>query len=163
MNKILIIIFLLNWSLIAASCNPDRPATFDSQSSSDTPLSYQLPVKEVSINGHSLNVEIAATDSSRQQGLSNRQSLDYGQGMLFDFTQTDQLRPGFWMKDMNFSIDIIWIRQNKIVDIDRNVPHQATNINLPTYYPDSDITHVLEVPAGWSEQHNVNIGDEVNL
>lgn len=117
----------------------------------------------ISVDGKNLLVEIVNTDDSRSKGLSGRSSLTEEQGMLFDFTNSEFRRPGFWMKDMKFDIDIIWINNNEIVGITDNVPATYNNVNLPSYYPPSDITHVLEVNSDWAERNNVNVGDKVNF
>src|SRR5690606_29625859 len=68
------------------------------------------------INNHSFNIEIADTDQARQKGLSGRQKLPRGSGLLFIFPKPDYY--SFWMKEMNFPIDIIWLDSDKkIVDI----------------------------------------------
>ncbi|QQS22681.1 DUF192 domain-containing protein [bacterium] len=124
---------------------------------------YSTPVQ---IGNNKLLVQIADTDSLRQKGLSGTKRLTHNQGMLFDFTNTANRRPSFWMKDMNFSIDIIWIKDNKIIGIEKSVP--APEINTPdyelkTYSPPGSITHVLEVNAGWSDQNGISVGDKIEL
>ena len=80
--------------------------------------------------------------------------------MLFDFKQSTQ--PSFWMKDMNFSLDLIWISQNKIAGVTENVPAPSNkNQKLPLYSPPSPIDQVLEVNAGWAKKNNIAVGDEV--
>ncbi len=81
--------------------------------------------------------------------------------MLFDFTNTNVSRPSFWMKDMKFDIDIIWIYNDRIVDLTEDVPTTYNNVNLPSYSPRTDITHVLEVPAGWITRHGIGIGEKI--
>src|SRR3990167_3839192 len=75
--------------------------------------------KFIIINNHKIYIEIADTSEKRAQGLSNRDSLPEDHGMLFIF-DTYQ-KSAFWMKDMRFPIDIIWIRDDIIVDITKNV------------------------------------------
>lgn len=107
-------------------------------------------------------VFIAKTPEEKRQGLSGREKLKDGQGMLFDFTGDDEARPVFWMKDMKFDLNLIWIREGKIIGITPNVPHpNSPSDKLPVYSPPSEIDMVLEVNAGWSEKYNVKIGDHV--
>lgn len=111
-----------------------------------------------------LIVDIANTEEKRTRGLSYRKSLDEDRGMLFQF---DQEAPHtFWMKDMHFPIDIIWIVRGKVVGIEENVPSPdpATPLNeLPTYSPPEPVDTVLETNAGWAKEQSVAIGDSFSL
>jgi uncharacterized membrane protein (UPF0127 family) len=85
--------------------------------------------------------------------------------MFFVFTQKD-IKPPFWMKDMKFAIDILWINDNEIVQIDKNVqPPESgtTDTNLILYVPNQPIDYVLEMAAGFTEEHNIEVGDIVDL
>lgn len=117
------------------------------------------------IDGHTLNLLIAKTDTEKRIGLSSRTSLDPKTGMIFPFDHADYYT--FWMRDMKFPIDIIFIKGNRIVTIYKNVapPNGATNdvSNLPTYKPQEPADTVLEVQAGLSETDNFKVGDTVNI
>ena len=67
------------------------------------------------------------------------------------------------MKDMRISIDIIWIGNGKIIGIEHDVPLPPEDADLPVYYPPTEISHVLEVPAGWSKKNNIVVGETVSL
>ena len=110
-----------------------------------------------------LEVEVVNTDNARATGLSGRSNLSDGNGMLFDFTNTNISKPSFWMKDMKFDIDIIWIYNNSIVGIEPYVPTAYGSTSLPTYSPTTDITHVLEVPAGWVDKYKIKVGDRITM
>ncbi|MGB3921718.1 MAG: DUF192 domain-containing protein [Minisyncoccia bacterium] len=109
------------------------------------------------IGGTEVKVEIADTDLERSQGLSGREGLLPNHGMLFVFDA-----PGyhaFWMKDMKFPIDIIWINaDSKVVWIEKNLSPE-TYPNL--FRPKEPAKYVLEVPAGFAEEHGVVIGSVV--
>lgn len=122
-----------------------------------------LPTKKIKVGNKELSVEVADNDTTREQGLSERQKLDEGTGMLFDFTNTNFRMPGFWMKGMLMSIDIIWINNDKVVGAEQNAPLPPQDSDLPVYYPPSEVTHVLEVPAGWYKQNNISVGTTVSL
>src|SRR3989344_1798658 len=113
----------------------------------------------VLLAGQAIRVDIADTVEGRQKGLSGRPGLAEGTGMLFVFPHNG--RYGIWMKDMLFSIDILWISdEGFVVDTAKNVS--------PATYPDSfqpDVPsrYVLELPAGWADAHDVKIGDFVEL
>ncbi len=121
---------------------------------------YVLPTASVRIAGQEIVAEVAQSPKAWQKGLSGRQDLPEGRGMLFIFPESS--RRGFWMKEMNFPIDIIWIDQGKVVDIAPRVP-PSTEDNPPVYYPRLPANVVLEVMAGFSEKYGVKIGDTVTL
>lgn len=109
------------------------------------------------INEVVFNIEIADTEEERGQGLSGRASLPEDAGMLFDFIVPS--RPGFWMKEMNFPIDIVWIDNNwKIVDLTKNFsPRSYPQV----IFPNSAVQYVLEINAGLIDINNFKIGDIV--
>lgn len=144
-----------NTNTAEANTNSDNGAVAGSM----TPL----PTKKINVAGHELNVEVADNDTSREQGLSGREKLDDGNGMLFDFTNTNFKTPGFWMKDMLISIDIVWINNGKVIGVQANAPLPPQDADLPVYSPPGDVTHVLEVPAGWYKNNNIKIGDSVQI
>lgn len=115
--------------------------------------------KKILIGGAEISVEVADTVEERSRGLSGRASLKENKGMLFVFDE-----PGiypFWMKDMLFVIDIIWIgEEGRIVGINENVPPDS----FPqTFSPPEPVRYVLEVPAGWVKNHDTKVGDLVEL
>lgn len=115
--------------------------------------------KTIYINNQGLNVEIADEPREQSQGLSGRASLGDNEGMLFVFTASHIA--SFWMKDMNFSIDMIWIDEyGKIVGITKNI---SPDTFPQTFSPSSPIKYVLEVNAGWSDKNNVEVGDYIDI
>lgn len=107
-----------------------------------------------------LAVRIPQTDELKQLGLGGQMALSDTEGMLWLYPAGT--RPTFWMKGMIMSIDIIWIKDDRIVDVSSDLPLPPDgNNNLPTYSPTSDITAVLEVAAGFVERHNLKVGDQV--
>lgn len=122
-------------------------------------LLYQSEKLQLSIKGTYLSVEVADTAEKHQRGLSKRPSLANGEGMLFVYDQP--LTPSFWMKDMNFSIDIIWIGEDKkIVFIHHNV---IPDTFPQTFSPPSPVKYVLEVQSGFSKARGISSGDIVNF
>lgn len=107
-----------------------------------------------------LTVEISDTAKLWEQGLSDHPPLKIGQGMLFTFPRPHM--PTFWMKDVDFPIDIIWIKDGVVIDITPDVPAQD-GPDLPTYSPIDMINMVLETPAGYSKSHDLQVGDIVSL
>ncbi len=106
-----------------------------------------------------VRVAIAATNESRARGLSGYPALAEGAGMLFFFEYPG--KPPFWMKEMHFPIDIIWISSDwKIVDI----TEAAAPESYPkTFLPQDDAQYVLEVNAGFAKAHNLSIGRSVTF
>lgn len=119
-------------------------------------------LKKINIGGHELKIETMRTPQERAHGLSGRESLPQDQGMLFIFDNYS--RPSFWMKEMNFPLDMIWVRDDTIIDISKNVPNpQSPDAPLSTYSPKSQVNYVIEVNAGWTDQYNIQIGDKVQF
>ncbi len=112
-----------------------------------------------------LKVDIAENKASWNQGLSGRNRLPNGEGMLFIFP-SPQVGIAFWMKEMQFPIDIIWLREHTIVGITPQVPVPlpgTSDQELIRYSPEGVVDMVLEVPAGWSGANNVKIGQKISL
>lgn len=124
-----------------------------------TPTTSSTNPRSLQIGDLTFQIEIADTSELISRGLSGRSSLAEGAGLLFIFDHTFQ--PGFWMKEMNFPIDIIWIGEDlKIVDMTRQVE--------PSTYPDSfhssrPIRYVLELNAGAAEKYRFKVGDQVTF
>ena len=109
-----------------------------------------------------ISVEVADSPSERSRGLSGRDSLSPDTGLLFIFPTPD--RHSFWMKDMTFALDFIWINSNKVVQVTTNVPPPASpTAQIPVIRPDFPVIWVLEVPAGFVKEHQVEVGDPVVL
>jgi hypothetical protein len=115
--------------------------------------------QHVIINGVTLKVDLATTSKEQEQGLSGRVGLKEDEGMLFIF---DKPAPyAFWMKDMNFPIDMIWFGEDMhVVYIKRN----ATPESFPeTFTPNQNAKYVLEVVSGFSDKNNIKDGDTFEL
>lgn len=118
----------------------------------------------VEINGQIFKVEVVADEETRTQGLSGRDSLAVDKGMLFIFPQAKATQ--FWMKDMNFAIDLLWINDNKIVGYEKNMQPPALNIaehDLIRYVSPMLVDKVLEIPTGSIEQLDIKVGDIINI
>lgn len=118
-----------------------------------------LPTTTITIGNTTVTAELATTPTQQEDGLSNRTALADGTGMLFVFPQPADL--GFWMKDMRFPLDIIFI------DADKTIITIAPNLSPDTYpqafHPSSLAKYVLEVPAGFAAAHAVAIGQKIVL
>ncbi len=106
-------------------------------------------------------VEIVKTPASIQQGLSGRDMLG-ADGMLFVLDHEHV--PTFWMKEMKFALDFVWIKDNHVVDMTEHVPAPAaqTPLNeLKLYHPSQVVDMVLELPDGTIQQHTIQVGDAI--
>lgn len=118
------------------------------------PVNRSAGTKDLRINDVLFKVEIADTPEKREQGLSGKTSLLEGSGMLFIFETADMY--GFWMKDMNFPIDILWIDENlNVVDITRDLKPETYP---EVFYPNKPVKYVLELPSGAVEKYRIEIG-----
>ncbi|MBU2616512.1 MAG: DUF192 domain-containing protein [Nanoarchaeota archaeon] len=102
------------------------------------------------------NVELVSTSEDRELGLGGRESLNSDEGMFFVFPLNDYY--GFWMKDMLFPIDLIWINgEGKIVGIEKNM--QPCGESCEVFYPDVEVKYVLEINSGMADIHGLVNGD----
>ena len=116
-------------------------------------------IKGIKIAGQNIKVELALSREELMQGLSGRLSLNADEGMLFIFPQPGNYT--FWMKDMNFPIDMIWLSQNKKVIY---IKKDARPEFFPeSYGPEANSKYILEVVSGFSERYNLQVGDRVEF
>lgn len=114
------------------------------------------------IGNKTYTVTIAKTDKERQAGLSGKNNLPANSGHLFVFERKDNY--GFWMNGMKFPIDIIFISDNKVIDVVENAPAPSAgqaSSTLPIYKPSEPVNYVLEVPAQEISKNNIKKGDAV--
>jgi hypothetical protein len=117
---------------------------------------------EILIDGRiKVAADVASTPVTREKGLSGRESLELDEGMLFVFMRAD--RYAFWMKDMKFAIDILWIKDDEIVDITTDAPPPAAGAPLERYFPMYPVDKVLEVPAGFAARQGLRTGLKLTI
>lgn len=117
---------------------------------------------QVRVGSKTFLAELAVTVEEKAKGLSGREKLAEDTGMIFVFDPAE--KPTFWMKEMKFNIDIIWIHRGKVVDISPNLPAPLPSTpldDLPRYAPKSIVDYVLEVNAGAAD--SIKIGDIVEV
>lgn len=114
----------------------------------------------IDIAGHEIVAELAITDADKERGLSYRDALPEGSGLLFVYN--NYLIPSFWMKGMKFPIDIIWIKDAMVAGYEKNVPIPVGEQYL-IYRPVDFINRVLEVNAGFVDKNDIKIGDAVTV
>ncbi|MEN9621568.1 MAG: hypothetical protein RLZZ67_2 [Candidatus Parcubacteria bacterium] len=114
---------------------------------------------EVSLNGTTFSAYVSDTEKLRENGLSGFKGLSDKELMLFKFDNDDTV--GFWMKDMLFSIDIVWVDSAmKVISIEKNVS-PATFPKV--FYPAKPSRYVLELAAGITERIGTKIGDTLTI
>lgn len=124
-------------------------------------FSLFAPKSTVTIDGHTFHVTVATTQQAKENGLSNTSSLPKDQGMLFSFTTPGYYE--FWMRNMKYPLDIIYIAHNKIVSIAFNVANPNNPlVPLPIYKPNQPADTVLEINGGLSTTYHIQVGDTVS-
>ncbi len=113
----------------------------------------------VSLGDAVIVADLALTEAEQTQGLSGRESLAPNEGMLFLFEKP--ARYSFWMKDMLFPLDIIWLDEGgRVVFIKKNMP-PSTDPEVLT--PTNAALYVLEVPAGTADINHIDIGSHMTV
>ena len=108
-----------------------------------------------------MTVDTAKTPADQQRGLSGRGSLLPDHGMLFVFERESTW--GFWMKDMKFSLDIIWFNSNRQAVFFEQSLQPCSPQSCPAYTPTSNAMYVLEVNTGFVQSHDISLGDTFNF
>ncbi len=109
----------------------------------------------ISIHGKVFKLEIVSSSQDKERGLGGRNSICDDCGMLFVFNAPGKY--SFWMKDMLFAIDILWILNDKVVFIEKNVSPSLIGTVVSTDKAD----RVLEINAGAADGAGIEIGDSV--
>jgi uncharacterized membrane protein (UPF0127 family) len=120
-----------------------------------------LHTTRMTIGSTVFSVEVASTTIEQTRGLSGRAQLGQNEGMLFLFNSPSV--QNFWMKDMNFAIDMIWIGGGKVLGFAENaVPQPGVPLwGLKIYSSPTGVDTVLEVNAGTVAKDGIRIGDPV--
>ncbi len=134
--------------------NPENAPTQAPSAPIQTPTLYPMTVKTTAVS-----VELAETREQQERGLGGRTGLAEDRGLLYILRKPDFYT--FWMKDMTFPIDIIWIDKNqKVIDIS----HSLTPDTYPRIFqPVHPAQIILEVSAGFAKKHDIQIGDPVTV
>lgn len=120
----------------------------------------ELPTREIMVNGHRLLAEVADDGDERERGLSYRADLERDHGMLFVYPDAAPRR--FWLHGMNFPLDLIFIRDGRVVSVAAGVP--VTTAGVPTVvWPAEPADEVLEVNAGVAEEMGIEVGSSVSF
>lgn len=115
------------------------------------------PIKRVYFKNTFVKAEVVDTAEKIEQGLAGRKELLENRGMLFAMPRNDFQR--FWMKGMQFAIDIIWIERGRVIGCEKNISPQDDRV----FTSPSAAGLVLEVPEGFCDRYNVEMNDLVDI
>ncbi len=140
--------------------NNNDPIIKAIQEASSTNIKY-LKAK-ATVKDFELNVVVPITSELMSKGLAVKNQMKENEAMLFVFKEPS--KHSFWMKDMKFPIDIMWLDNNgKIVHIEENLEPCPLALVCPSYIPNADSQYVLETVAGFTQKYNINVGTDVDL
>jgi uncharacterized membrane protein (UPF0127 family) len=116
----------------------------------------------ITINGIELVADIAETNDQRTVGLAVKDTLNENEAMLFVFST--EREHSFWMKNMKFPIDIIWLDADKeVVHIEHSLDPCLPDSSCQTYKPNDNSLYVLETVAGFAQKYKVTEGTVVEF
>ena len=139
------VIFILCLSLTLGACTIRRD---------------ESEIKYLELGANKITVELARTQLAHYRGLSGRDKLCDDCGMLFVFPEPR--KTAFVMRDMKFPLDMIGIREGKVVAIDENAqPENSTDLTV--YQNREAVDYVLEVNAGTVKKLKIKIGNELSF
>jgi uncharacterized membrane protein (UPF0127 family) len=141
-----ILIFIFSCLLLLAGWNKEKNAS--------------NPLVNIAIKNQIIKAEVVSSPVKEYLGLSNRESLCKNCGMLFVFSDAGE--KNFVMRNMNFSLDIIFINKNKIINIAANLPPEGSNPKN-IYQSIAPADKVLEINGGDSRKYNIKAGDSITI
>ena len=154
-----VIFFLLAIPLMSFMALREVKRTYLNEEHEDAPYVLNDAPLRISIKDTEVSALVADTLLERRRGLSGREALPEDTVMLFIFSAPE--RAGIWMKDMLFSIDIMWI------DADRRIIHIVENAS-PDSFPEvfrplTDAKYVIEASAGFVAENDIALGDGMSF
>lgn len=111
-------------------------------------------------DGQKILLESAYTDCARNQGLMNRSSLPENTGMVFLYD--GNVEQSFWMKNMNFPIDLIYLKEGTVTKVYKKIM-PCTNDICRTYPSKGLIDRAVEVPAGFCAKNHIKKGSIIRI
>jgi hypothetical protein len=127
----------------------------NNNSQPETPAT--LPIRSITVGNILIPIEIADTEAARIKGLSGLPSIPLQTGLFFIFDKASY--QGVWMKDMLFSLDLIWFDETySIIQIDKNI---SPNTYPTIFTPNRPAKYLLEVNAGFADRNGIRVGDKI--
>ncbi len=119
-------------------------------------------IQTLTIGNARLDVTLADTYEKREQGLSGKPKMAENEGMLFTFPVSGTWT--FWMNDMLFDLDFIYIKDQQVIAVKERIPAPKNNNGtVALIEPKKEFDWMVEVNAGWVENNTIKIGDRVRL
>jgi uncharacterized membrane protein (UPF0127 family) len=115
--------------------------------------------KKLTVGKTLVKIQVRDTVGGRSQGLSGVEKLEENEGMLFVFPKA--YRYGFWMKEMKFDLDFVFIKDDRVVEIIEGVSAPKTGEQPVKIQPTQAVKKVLEVNSGWVKRNKIKVGDRV--
>lgn len=132
---------------------PAETSSYATNSGQSLPISAQVKVADQVIQ-----LEVARSPDEQAMGLMFRPKLEDNRGMLFPF---EPARPvGFWMKNVVIDLDMVFLRNGKVVDVASKVPPCKSD-PCPVYGPPSPIDQVIELRGGRAKELGIKRGDRL--
>lgn len=155
-STVLVVLLLLVWYV---STTPSVRTDVSKQTAEFHQSFSDRERRTITIDDTILEVEVVTTPESTTQGLSGRDEIG-ADGMLFVFPTTAVRQ--FWMPEMKFDIDIVWVRDAEVVGVAAQVPKPAPGQTaLPTYSSQVPVNVVLELPSGKAADLGIKPGSKV--
>lgn len=107
-----------------------------------------------------MTIEIADTPDSRFTGLSNRDSLDSDTGLMFVFDKSSN-NHCLVMRDMNFSIDMIWLNEQK--EVITVTPDVSPETYPKVFCPSEPAKYALEINSGQAERYGITEDEQLRF
>jgi uncharacterized membrane protein (UPF0127 family) len=154
-------VFMLSLFLLSACAVSQKNA--EEQNRKDV---YSVPdgtVLKVKLADNELKLVVANSPIAKSNGLSNKKHIPED-GMIFFFYELNTL--SFWMKDMHFPIDIIWLSGNKVIGIEKSAPapEPGTKImDLKIYKSNDKADTVIELEAGACDKLKITPGSILEI
>ena len=123
-------------------------------------LFFTHPLKIIKFKSITVNAQVADTNAQRRAGLSFKKALPLNQGMLFIFNREGY--PAFWMKNMRFPLDLIWITADKKV-AGFTLDATPCSDRCEVLKPPVPVKYVLEVNSGFIRANQINLGDPADF
>jgi uncharacterized membrane protein (UPF0127 family) len=109
--------------------------------------------------GQTFTLLVATTPAQQEQGLGDISQLASTSGMFFVFNTPGDY--AFWMKGMEFPLDIIWLDQDfKITHIERGL---LPSTYPKTFSPGAQSQYVIEVNAGVADEFSLDVGQTMQI
>ena len=157
----LLVAFLLTAFSSIAPVSQDTGLQIPSPQKGERQQQRRPHYTQVKIGTTTVDAVISATDAEQIRGLQFKKKLEANEGMLFIY-QPDKILT-HWMKDMLIPLDMIWMDKNKkIINISANVPVCQTP-PCAVYSSEQPAEYVLEVNAGFADQHKIKPGMTMNF